>query len=401
MVTGAQIIYGMRSWYEMASELRWYASNSTTFWNAEAANRTDTILANCRTKRQKLDTVLAYIQKNINWGGSSVRPDAATMLRKGEGNALTMSALARAMMREGGIDVQLVMMHSADDGYFDERFVAPSELYMPGVIATIDSTEYTMLPYYKGLSPNLLPDRFKNTDAMKVTEAGTQEFTSTPAGSPETNKRSDAYNIAIGDDGALKVEQDIELVGEMAYLKRREIEDLDPARLKAEMKDVLDYSDGDILDFTYEVVNRDDYGLPLTIRLRYTIDNLVTVTPDEVVFQTGGLFSPASRNKNKVDVDKRESPIRVYGDETLDKRITIHFPASWKLATKLPNVEKSNMYGEVKGSYALSDGMLDVTHHRVLRRGTSGPEKFSDLLAIIGTRSVLNVPSLVFKRSTE
>lgn len=395
---GGSIYLNPSSWDEVTKSLKQYASNEGRFWNRGAAPHADSVIARCTTMREKIDTITAYIHKNFTWVGRSDDMNAYEMFQKKEGNALTLSALARAMMERAGIETELLLIHSADDGVFDPDFFTPSQIYTPAVLATIDSTEYVILPYFKGLPPGILPDRLQGQDAIRLHKDGYNGFMKTPTGSPETNKRHDSYAITIDDEGTLKVEQDIELFGEMAYLKRRELEDLDYHQLKSEMKALLDYTDGDILNFTYDIVDRDDYGVPLKIKLRYTIDNLVTVTPEEVVFQTGGLFSPASRNKNKVDVDERVSPIRVYSDEELDKKISIRFPASWKLATSLPNVEKSSTFGEVMGSYSVTSGALDVTHQRVLRRGASGPEKFSELLAIIGSRSVLNVPSLVFKR---
>jgi len=389
---------GLTSWNAVTRSLIPYASNDGRFWNRGAAPYVDSIIANCTTKRQMLDSIAAYMHKNFTWVGRSQDMNAYEMFNKKEGNALTLTALARAMMEHAGIATELLLIHSADDGILDPDFFSPSQIYTPAVLATIDSIEYVYLPYFKGLPPGILPDRLQGQDALRIGKEGYEGFMKTPTGSPETNMRRDSYAITIDDEGTLKVEQDIELVGEMAYLQRRELEDLDHHQLKSAMKGLLDYTDGDILNFTYDITDRDDYGVPLKIKLRYTIDNLVTVTPEEVVFQTGGLFSPASRNKNKVDVDERVSPIRVYSDEQLDKKISIRFPASWKLATSLPNVEKSSIFGEVKGSYNVTGGAIDVTHQRVLRREASGPDKFSELLAIIGTRSVLNVPSLVFKR---
>jgi hypothetical protein len=398
--SGTEVYSGYSSWVDAVGSLAKYTSRSGNYWSYGIEDVTDTVVAHCTTKRQKLDSIIAYISNNIMWVGHADGDNARDIIEDKQGNAMTISALARAMMEDAGIDANLLIIHSADDGYFDQKFITPSELYTPSVYAHVDGVDYVMLPYYKGLTPGLLPDRLKGQDAMRVTRGGAIEFMTTPTGTPETNKRTDSYTIAINDEGTVNVEQNIELVGEMAYLKRRELEDLDLNELKTEMKEMLDYEDGDILNFEYDIAGRGEYGTPLTIKLRYSIDNLVTVTPDEVVFQTGGLFSPATRSKNKVDVEGRVDPIRVYGDETLEKKIAIHFPPSWKLSTPLPDVEKSNTFGEVKGTYNGSSGVLEVTHHRVLRRAKSGPDKFSDLLAIMGTRSVLNVPSLVFKRES-
>ena len=133
------------------------------------------------------------------------------------------------------------------------------------------------------------------------------------------------------------------------------------------------------------------------IRLNYTIDNLVTVTPEEVIFQTGGLFSPSTNNKWKVDTDERQLPIRIYNNEQLNKTITIKHPSNWTLSTELSAVDYKNTFGTIHGTYKATPGELNITQSRTLNRASEPKEKADDLLDVTGRKSRLYIPSLVFK----
>ena len=123
----------------------------------------------------------------------------------------------------------------------------------------------------------------------------------------------------------------------------------------------------------------------------------MTVTPDEVIFQTGGLLSPATRRKTKVVTEDRENPIRIYYPEQFNKKITIKHPASWNLETRLSPVDQSSTFGAIRGTYQVREGQVVVEHHRSLNRANEPKEKADELLTVIGSKSQLNIPSLVFK----
>jgi hypothetical protein len=136
----------------------------------------------------------------------------------------------------------------------------------------------------------------------------------------------------------------------------------------------------------------------LQIKLEYTIDNLVTVTPEEVIFQTGGLFSPSSTGgERKVDTSERRNPIRIYNDEQTNKNITVQYPASWQLSSTLADIQRSNDFGSVEGKYENSPGKLSIRQTRLLKQSSAPKEKFPELLELISRQSKLSIPTIIFK----
>ena len=64
-------------------------------------------------------------------------------------------------------------------------------------------------------------------------------------------------------------------------------------------------------------------------------------------------------------------------------------------------LERENNFGSIRANYQVENGALIVEHHRSLKRANEPKEKADQLLDVIGTKSRINIPSLVFKVGAE
>jgi hypothetical protein len=385
------------TWKELASGFTRFAINRNSSWSDRLASTVSEITSDSMTKFQKLDAIVTYLQQNITPSRGDEDDNFADVLKKKSGNFYQINGLAREMLEEAGIESEIVLIHSARDGYFDIDFVSPGQLYTPAVTATLDDTLYVVFPYSRNLPVGLIPDHFQGQKGMKVSEMGYDGFITIPEGNAANNTVNDDYHLTINDEGEIAITEEKTLRGMNAYWLREHLADLDEDEVKSAMKDLLTYSEGDVRISSYEILHQKEYREPLVIRLHYTIDNLVTVTPDEVIFQTGGLFSPSSIRKWKVDTEERNNPIRIYNDEQLVKSIVIDFPKNWSLTTPIPPVSQENLFGSVTGTHTLTDGQLRVEQRRILKRSSEPKEKADELLEVTGAKSRLRIPTLVFK----
>lgn len=400
-ITGAKPIQPPASWDELADEFTDFAVDKGSFWSSKLESTVEELTEKSTDDLQKLDTILTFVQQNVKVGSSSTSDNFADVLKKGEGDPFMITGLTRAMLQEAGFQSDYLLVHSAHDGYFDQNYISPDQLMIPAVSATVKGNTYVMFPYIKNLPMDLIPDYLQGQAAMKVTPDGFGGFMTVPAGNATDNIINETYDLSIDEEGLITVTEQRMLRGSNAYWTRRALEDLKDDELKKELKDMLTYSEGDVKLVSYDIENLRDYKVPLMINLRYTIDNLVTVTPEEVIMQTGGLFSPATNRKTKVDSEDRRNPIRIYYPEELNKKIRISHPSSWNLETKLETTEMENVFGTIKADYVVEKGNLGVRHHRSLKRSSQPKEKAGELLAVIGRGSRLNIPALVFKVEQE
>jgi hypothetical protein len=385
-------------WAQLGRSFAHFALDKESFWSSRLESTVEEITEGKTSEYEKIDAIVRYVQKNIKIGDSDDDDNFADVLKKKEGNIYLVNGLTRAMLEEAKIHSLMLLIHDARDGYFDMSYVSPDQLYIPAVSATTtDGKSYIVFPYMKNLPAGLIPDHFQGQKAMRISQGGFEGFEDIPEGLPLDNTVDDNYTLAIDEEGQITITEEKTLRGSNAYSMREYLSDVTKEEMEKEMKDLLTYSEGDVKLKKYEIENQDDYQKPLIIRFNYRIDNLVTVTPEEVIFQTGGLFSPSTNNKWKVDTDDRQLPIRIYNDERLDKNITIKHPSNWTLSTELSEVDFKNIFGTIHGSYKALPGELHITQSRTLNKASEPKEKADDLLAVTGRRSQLYIPSLVFK----
>ena len=343
----------------------------------------------------KLAQIVGWVQDNIEIGETS-RDDFTTVVRQKKGNPLLICGLTQAMLDRVGIDAEFLLIHPNSEGFFDDQYVTGSQFPIPAVGAEVDGVRYVVFPFIEGLPVNYVPEQFQGARAMRITPDGFGGFSQIPERDVETYAVDDVYDVEIDADGVLHVEETKTLRGIAAYSVRKAFEELDDEEREEEVRDLLTYTEGDVGDLEYDLVRLDEYGTPFELRIRYTIDNLVTVTPEEILFQTGGLLSPASLSAFKVDTRERTLPIRIYYDQITNKTIRLRFPEAWTLTTDLEDVDTSNEFGQVSGAYTVEPGRI-VADQRVHLKESHAPRTaYRTLLRLTGTESDLYVPTLVF-----
>jgi len=246
-----------------------------------------------------------------------------------------------------------------------------------------------------GDSPNTY--QASRTDDVSLGASSNAIFTTLPRTSPAETVTDVRYDLQIKPSGEIEVTERKTLRGAEAYEMRQALQDLNESERKNRLKEFLTYTDGDVEWTSREVIRQEAFDKPLEIRLQYTIDNLVTLTPKEVLFQTSGLFSPLTGTKKRVDPDGRTNPIQIYFTQTLKKHISIQYPSSWRLQTILEDVSFENRFGSITGTYETNDNTLVVDQEVTLQRSKDDAHGFPDLLRLIGSGSELQIPTLIFQ----
>lgn len=387
---------GIKNWSEYAEGYKSFAIDKESFWRDRAGDVLDDIVADGMTDYQKLDTIISWLQENIEVGWTPPDYNFNDVIKKKKGNVYLVNGLGRLMLEKAGIPAAFVLIHSAEDGYFDQDYIVPGILNLPAIMVTIDEKDYVVFPYIKNLPVDHVPEYIQGQTALQINSDGYNGFAKIPYGNLSQNTVVENYNLSIDEDGEITVTEEKEFRGSTAFEIRNALKKAKEEEMEKIMKNLLTYEEGDVKLKSYNIENREAYKKPLTIRMEYTIDNLVTVTPEEVIFQTGGLFSPASNQSTKVDTKERKNPIRIYYDERFVKNITIHYPDAWTLSTGLKDVSYENQFGLIKATYSNSAGQFKIEQERMLNHSDEPATKFDDLLKIIGKRSQLYIPTLIF-----
>lgn len=385
-----------RDWDAFAEEIANYALDNESMWNSDVEDKTEELTAQCSTAVQKLEAIVLYLQQHIKVGKTKGETGFSATLEQKKGSTYMITGLAQTMLDKLDIPSDFLLIHSAADGYFDSTFITSEEMYTPALYTVIGSTPYVVFPYYKNIPIDLIPEVYQGQTALRVNQDGFNGFVTIPAGKETHGTLDERYNLVIDDEGKIMVEEEKTFRGFDAYMVRQRLENLKKEEFDKEIKDMLTYTEGDVHLLSHEVINQDDIRKPLVLKLKYDIDNLVTITPEEVIFQTGGLLAPSSSYAKKVDTTERQNPIIIRNNQTVNRTITLHYPSQWAITTNLQNQEVKNDFGAVSTAYARGTGSLTVQQQWALYKVRANKEHYGKLRTIIGDISTLGVPSIIF-----
>jgi hypothetical protein len=384
-------------WAAFAEDFKRYVFRSGTLFSDPAARAAADVVDAQAPDSAKLAGIVRWVQQNVEEDPGSDANSDVDVLRSRRGNAYFITGLTRAMLERAGLTADYLLIHPASEGYFDDSFVHDSEFSVPAVGVTVGGERRVVFPYLRSLPVDFIPEVYQGQKAIRITGDGFGGFEETPTFPAAESAIDENYAVRVDEAGGVEVEEEKVLRGAAAYFVRELLEEQDEEEREEGIRELLTYEEGEVQDFRYTVENEADYTRPLVIRLNYRIENLVTVTPEEVVFQTGGLLSPATLHSFRVDASEREMPIRIYNDEIENKRIVIEYPEGWALTTPLEDVLDENRFGSLTGRYTVEPGRLAVEQRVHLKAGSAPPRSYPTLLRITGSESRLYVPTLIFE----
>lgn len=394
---------GPQDWSKCADNYDKYAMGKNAIFSRKVQTTADDLTQNLSTEYEKLDAIVDYIHENVKLQKDKKNRNYAKILKDGEGDPFRICGLTQAMLKKAEIHSDVIMIHSAQDGYFDEDYISYSQFSIPAVKAIIGDEDYYIFPYLKFLEINHMPDYVGGEKALIIPQFNWEEWSkktaeifNLPYGKMDDNTIIENYNLVIGEDGIIKVQEEKIFSGELAYSAREALDEANAEESDDFIDELLTYTDGDIDYISYEIENKDEYKLPLIITLSYEIDNLVMVTPEEIVFQTGGLFSALSSKKYKIETDNRTSPIKIYFDKKSVKNISINFPENWELNSDFEDSNYMNKFGSIERKFEFKDSSFKANQELILMRSYGEKEEAEELYKLLGKKSKLKLNSINF-----
>jgi hypothetical protein len=385
-------------WVGIADEYKDYSMNKESFLSNKAGGKTDDLIEGLDNPLSKLDTIVNFIQNNITIADDYKNRNFGTVLKDKKGSVYEICGITEAMLSEAEIDVDYLLVHSATSGFVDSDFVSYDQFEIPAIRAKIDEKYYIVIPYNKFLPINYLPDELQGQPALIVSNNDLVhgKFWQIPVVDTSANYLSEEYLITINHDGLLKVKEIKTANGAFGYELREYLDEREEKDIEKDIKDILTYTEGDIDILNYEIENLYNYKEPLRFIIEYNINNLVTITPDEILFQTGGLLSPSSKFKTRIYADERVNQIVIHYDQIFQKSIKINYPDEWEVQDEIENVSFENEFGKIEGNYLYEKGLISIEQKSNLQKNDQPKEKIESLLKITGNTSQLQIPVIIF-----
>lgn len=358
------------------------------------------ITRNCPDSRSRIDSILAYVRTHVRLGDVVKNGDFVKVLSDGEGSSLDIAGVTYALLKGLNMPADLVLVHSAEDGYFDPAYVSLSQFSIPAVTAKVHDSVFVLLPHVQNLPSNHTPDFIQGQTAMPISEESAGLFERIPPGNLADNIVADSCDVAVDAEGNIQVRERRVLRGLQAYLLREIIRLAPEHDAREAVKSQLPFPAGSVRLDSFAVVDVQAYDKPLPLDMRYSLDNLAVVTADEIVLQTADLLNPMTGDRRKIDPSDRRNPVKINYDERCTKPVVVLFPDSWRIAGSLEDRKTENTLGASESRYALETGKVTIDVSVALNKTLAPRESVSDLAALIGGSSDPAVSTIVFRRGT-
>ena len=398
-----------QDWSEFAKRFQENALAKSGQNADKVADHAKRIVADAATPAAKIKAVRDYIRDEIALGGRQ-DGDYLKVMKNGEGGLSDIAGLTCALLNHVEVPARLALVHVADEGHFDPTYIAGSQFSVPGVQVEVDGAERLLLPYLPDLPLNFVPEFVAGQPALIIDQGrfeshwdgpdtyvpGSASLGTAPGANPLDDTTSHTYDLVMDTEGGIAVTETITTHGNPAYRARGLLRDLHDDEREDIVKGMASFAAGEIVLSSYEIANLAELEEPLVITAHYDMDHMVTVTPEEAIFHTGGLFSPLTGVTFAVDTSGRQNRILIPNDEHHTKNITFHLPAGWSLTTALADFTAENDFGSLEATVSSTPGELAIAQGLHLKTIDAAPARFPEFLELVDGRAAFSVPALVF-----
>ncbi len=406
-------------WSEVFSSIKEYVDQAANKNNFSLKKIIKNMEPKCSSKLELADSIVTYMQNNFECDYSSnyYISSMEYSIQQKKANPLFITGFTKQLLSMAKIDSDIIFCHSEAEGPIDFKYVSQSQFNIPALFINIDNKKYFALPYVKYLNFRNTPSQFKNSkyinmftpeniylttifckdkDPGKRNEEIKYLFADIPFNDEEKNYIKETYNIFLNQDGIVNIKEKIELSNIFNYQIKPSFENKKSEELEKMIREFLAIKVGNVKLITYNIENLNDINQPFVINIEYTIDNLLTVLPDEMIFQTSDLLTPASINNYKIKPTDRKNPIKIDENQSYIKDIYIHFPENMTVQTQLTNKTEANQFGSFANEWKIENNTLNIYQTRNLKRISAPKEDYSLLLNVSSEDINNDISNIIF-----
>lgn len=350
-------------------------------------------------KDEIVDVIVQYVREHMTENATVDKPTYQELIATGQGDKWTITELLHAMLDHARIETEFIVIHDPRFGYLDKQFVDGS-MRTPALRFAYKGENVVCFPYMSNLRLGMIPPHVHDEVAYSIAGYnGVGTYDTIVAPSRHGYNIREEFAIHIDSNAQVHVEEVTKFQGASAFaVEQRYQEAKQSGRLTAFFESFTTYDDGIIQPTNPSFTVTYDSLYSVVVSVTYTIDNLVTMLPSEVIFLTGGLLSSNVSEPEMVTDVPRTNPIVIPRFETIEQHIHISYPITWTKVTEIPEYSIANSIGRASVSATTNAGSITITKSRELDQGRWDKEMAADLLELIHFRISAEVPTLVFKK---
>lgn len=392
------------NWTDIGGEFEelFYVKNKDRHVRKFCRDKANEITGDCTTDLEKLHAIMNFMEEKVKLDEAEELQDSyAKMITRSKANSFDYTCLTKTLMENAELDVDYFVAHSAMSGYFDRDFVSYDEMDYLGLLIRIDGEDLVISPYIKDYPLTFVPKFLQGQPALRISDSRGIEMVNLPTGDNSYDTYVDNYEITIEDDGIMRVIEDVDVDGTMAYNLHKGMKDIKEEDMKAYFADITAFDASDIAIDNYDYFVPENDFSRFHAKLVYNIDNLVSIMPEEIILQTEDLLSPVTQKGMMPDSLNRLNPISIYYRTDYKKKIVVNYPKDWILADTLGNFEFFNTFGSHWGEVSLEPGRIIIEQTLMLNKNNQSKEKIGELVELLSGSHGLDIPALIFEKGIQ
>lgn len=380
-------------------------------------------LESTRDPKEKLARLLKKMHQQVRYVGLEFgeaaivpRPPQET-LRRGYGDCKDKSTLLVALLREAGIDAQVVLLRAGDGRDFSPKFPGLGA-FNHAIVRVGGSQPIWVDPTVPEARPGVLPLADAGRNAL-VIAPGTKATVQLPQVTPQDNAYTELRTIRMADHGPGKVSEVTEHRGASEINFRSQFTGANPAKLKENLTNYLKNTyQTEVMD-RYDLGNTLDLGTPFRLVLEgskaanaFTSDSdaRVTMNPWPLVTNLNQFLKPEDPDpddpppteKAKGEIPPRRTDLQLPRPWSAEVNWIIQPPKGYA-SEALPEA-KTLKFGPAVLTLAWTptpDGRVEASYRFVCNQLRWSPQEVDEARKAMKAFGEESTPTVVFQQAGE
>ena len=164
-------------WTAFAKDYKGFTTEVNDRPSRSIQKNADQLVGHLINDVDRVETILNYVSDNIRIDPNSRQRNLDMVLARREGNAFMVSGLMQAMLAAKDIDSEYLLVHPAEEGYFDPEFYSEVQLNEPALGVFVEGVQYYVFPGLQRSLTDPIPVQYAGQPAMVITSDGFGGFT--------------------------------------------------------------------------------------------------------------------------------------------------------------------------------------------------------------------------------
>jgi hypothetical protein len=218
-----------------------------------------------------------------------------------------------AVCRYMDLDVHYLCVTDQDRFNWDPNWVSDGVISERVAILNLDGRQWIGSAYRQDLVIGAVPDFLAGKIAINVSSRN-QVLIIEPE-NPSMARNHISYELNLDTEGGCKVDEKHSFNGSVAWYLRTMLKESSEKEIAEIAREMINYDSGEVFPLETSLTNLDDPESELIFNINYLLKDKLTIFPEEVILNTGGLFSPGSGARHWIDSDTRLNPIQINTNE--------------------------------------------------------------------------------------